>query len=424
MNRSSQLYRMVWRWHFYAGLITAPIIILLGITGAIYLFRPIAEPWLYSDMWYVDMASTAENTEESSRLVECIRAAEQSMPDGTASTLEWYPSSNRACVVTVRDQARNQHLLFVDPSSGEVQGTLVRDSMLMRQVRNLHGELMMGWFGSAIVETTACWTLVLTATGICLWWPRGRSKIWGVLLPRLRRNGRTFWKDVHSVTAFWSAGLVIVLIVTGLPWTNVWGGALARLQNVTGQSAPPSASRRPILKSGESAGRTPIPTDRAVDIARSLGLDGAFTLSLPKGDRGTYGFRSQPVSLSESHFLHLDQYSGEVIDSAKWGDLPILARAKTMGIRLHQGELLGTSNFVAMLLATLSLPLSAIAAIVMWWRRRPAGRLAAPPRPNDWTPPKWLGGLTACFCVFFPMLFVSWLSIGLIDWMLMKRWAD
>lgn len=31
-------YRAVWRWHFVAGIIIAPFLIVLTVTGAIYLF--------------------------------------------------------------------------------------------------------------------------------------------------------------------------------------------------------------------------------------------------------------------------------------------------------------------------------------------------------------------------------------------------
>ena len=38
-------YRMIWRWHFYAGLFVMPMIVLLSITGAIYVFKPQVEAW-------------------------------------------------------------------------------------------------------------------------------------------------------------------------------------------------------------------------------------------------------------------------------------------------------------------------------------------------------------------------------------------
>lgn len=47
------LYRAFWRWHFYAGLLVMPVLMLMAATGAVYLFsdqieaalvRPLAHP--------------------------------------------------------------------------------------------------------------------------------------------------------------------------------------------------------------------------------------------------------------------------------------------------------------------------------------------------------------------------------------------
>src|SRR5262245_20574654 len=35
----SPLYRVVWRWHFIAGLLVLPFMLSLAITGALYLFK-------------------------------------------------------------------------------------------------------------------------------------------------------------------------------------------------------------------------------------------------------------------------------------------------------------------------------------------------------------------------------------------------
>src|SRR3546814_6622633 len=39
------LYRMIWRWHFYAGLFVLPFILVLSVTGAAYLFKPQLDRW-------------------------------------------------------------------------------------------------------------------------------------------------------------------------------------------------------------------------------------------------------------------------------------------------------------------------------------------------------------------------------------------
>ena len=44
MERTA-LYRTVWRWHFYAGLLVIPLVLILSVTGAAYLFKPQIDRW-------------------------------------------------------------------------------------------------------------------------------------------------------------------------------------------------------------------------------------------------------------------------------------------------------------------------------------------------------------------------------------------
>ena len=38
-------YRTIWRWHFYAGLFVLPFVLILSVTGSIYLFKPQLDRW-------------------------------------------------------------------------------------------------------------------------------------------------------------------------------------------------------------------------------------------------------------------------------------------------------------------------------------------------------------------------------------------
>lgn len=38
-------YAAIWRWHFYAGLFVLPFILILSVTGSIYLFKPQLDRW-------------------------------------------------------------------------------------------------------------------------------------------------------------------------------------------------------------------------------------------------------------------------------------------------------------------------------------------------------------------------------------------
>jgi uncharacterized iron-regulated membrane protein len=57
------------------------------------------------------------------------------------------------------------------------------NSRPMTVIFHLHGELLMGDRGSMIVELAASWAIVMIATGIFLWWPRGAARLAGILSP-------------------------------------------------------------------------------------------------------------------------------------------------------------------------------------------------------------------------------------------------
>ena len=42
---ASAAYRTFWRWHFYAGLFVLPFVLILSVTGSIYLFKPQIDRW-------------------------------------------------------------------------------------------------------------------------------------------------------------------------------------------------------------------------------------------------------------------------------------------------------------------------------------------------------------------------------------------
>ncbi|MDZ4373419.1 MAG: PepSY domain-containing protein, partial [Phenylobacterium sp.] len=54
----SGAYRAVWRWHFYAGVFVMPVLMLLALTGGLYLFKDEIDGALYRDMIRVPAAQT------------------------------------------------------------------------------------------------------------------------------------------------------------------------------------------------------------------------------------------------------------------------------------------------------------------------------------------------------------------------------
>ena len=110
---------------------------------------------------------------------------------------------------------------YVDPR-GRYLGSIEKGGFF-DIVLKLHRSLFLGTTGRIVVELTTCWTIVLAATGIYLWWPQKANQAWGVWLPRLRAKPYVVLRDLHTVTGIYVAIVAIVIALTGLIYTYVWG---------------------------------------------------------------------------------------------------------------------------------------------------------------------------------------------------------
>ena len=102
-------------------------------------------------------------------------------------------------------------------------------------------------------------------------------------------------------------------------------------------------------------------------------------VSPPGGSDGIWRIESFDRSQPTARFsLALDARSGAALFSTEWDRYPLLAQATAAGIPLHRGEF-GLWNQVLLALAALAAMFSVVSGLVMWWKRRPEGRIAAPP---------------------------------------------
>ncbi|RXF72835.1 PepSY-associated TM helix domain-containing protein [Hansschlegelia zhihuaiae] len=426
------LHRAVWRWHFYAGLIVAPFVLILSVTGAIYLFNDEINDLLHAELRIV---APHDATEPLSRLVA---AAEASVPGGKATRIDTWSEPDRSAQVFVTAGDGEKLRVFVDPGSARVLGSYVYERTLVGFADVFHGSLMLGKFGDGIVELAACWTLVLVVTGVFLWWPRGTQSLSEALTPRLHATGRRFWRSLHAAVGIWTAALIAFLVVTGLPWANIWGSLLRAGSDVAGVGypeshrghgstpratvkqalgeAPWSMETAPMPASGdEHAGHhgghmshaadaeaAPIGIDRAAGILASAGMAHPYRLSLPDGPAGVFTAYTYPDRPQGQRTIHIDQYSGEILGDVGFKDYGPVAKAVELGVQLHMGNYFGRANQVVMLLACLGGAALSITGPVMWWRRRPKGRLAAP-RPLEPARMRTLALLTIGLGALFPL---------------------
>ena len=220
-------YRTLWRWHFYAGLFCIPFVIFLSLTGSIYLFKPQIEAYLDRDF---EQLAAPELHKPLSEQVGKVLVA---FPDAKSVQVELPKFQEGATRVILKSP--NKHLrVFVHPRTLDILATRNEAEAPMRIIKQLHGQLRFGTWGSYIVELAASWTLIMLLTGLALWWPRNAKGLGGVLYPRLHKGSRVACRDFHSVLGMWVSIFAMFLIVTGLPWAKFWGSYFRSVRAATG----------------------------------------------------------------------------------------------------------------------------------------------------------------------------------------------
>lgn len=420
------LYRLVWRWHFYAGLLCLPFFILLATTGALYLFRDelslvVERPIL--------VASGAGPSLSADALLE--RAAQAQA--GTPVRFTPPPAPGRSAEVGVRDSHHRIISVFLDPATGEVLGKVADEDRPMKVISKVHSLDILGPLPNLIIEVVAGWTILLVVSGVFLWWPRGRKA--GVVTVRGRPSQRLWWRDVHAVTGAFAAAVFLFLAVTGMPWSGFWGENYRNIVNASGLGMPAASKATSVASDAAlaavhagswtmDAAETPtvrpagghsLPLAAVLDIARQRGMEPGYVLRLPASAGGVYTLQSYPKQATGQRVIHVDQYSGKVLADVGFGDYGPVSKATEWGIAVHTGGQYGLVNQLVMLAGCLAIITLSIAGAVMWWSRRPSSAGLAAPRPLGRAGVSTFAFVALGLGLVFPLLGLSILTALILD---------
>lgn len=425
-------YRVIWRWHFYAGILVLPVLMLMALTGGLYLFK--AE---FDDLAYRDLARIEARAERASPDRWVVAAQAGTGGRVTSLTVPDRPDQAIQLAVSLADGTRK--IAFVDPHDAQLTGVTAAGGF-MDTVKRLHSLSLIGTWANLIVEVVAGWTLILVATGLYLWWPRRRG-VGVVSLKSKDMARRPFWRDLHALTGLYAGGVVAFLALTGMPWSAVWGDQVMGAVRDSGWGRPPAPISGRWQKASEHSGHadhaegtgwtlegkvasamtdgaTPslakvIQTAEARDMARP------FSVSIPASPQLAYTVSHQPRQVEDTRSLYVDAGNGAVMADIGYDQFGVAGRVVEWGVAVHQGTQYGWVNRYVMLGGCIAVWLLAISGLVMWWKRRPRGRpgleLGAPVAPPDPRLRAAVLGIVLPLSILFPLTGLSLLVALVLD---------
>jgi len=433
------IYQVTWRWHFYAGLLVIPFLLILSITGMVMLYDQQIQDYRYDGALNI---SAQETVISPSLQLEKVM---QQHPQAQVKKFIHAHSADKANFVVIKEAGKTLHIA-INPYTGELLTQIDRDDSWYALANDIHGSLLLGDWGDRLIEAATGLILLLIISGVFLWAsPKNSASI--VWLPTRKLGKRVFYRQLHSTLGVYSVLFLIFFTLSGLSWSGVWGAklvqawssfpseksaknvqlsqqSLASLNQGVMEEIPWNLEQTKMPLSHQHAGTSKVPMklelDAIVDIAKRIKMQ-RYQVNMPASKEGVYTLTSNTMSGDIvdprlDRTVHIDQYSGEVLVDIGFNDYSLLAKAMAAGIALHQGNVSGF-NLVANTLLCLVFMLICISAIKMWWQRRPKQRWSMNAPKKIALSQRWYAGLVAVVLVsvLFPLTGVVIVLFSVVD---------
>ena len=433
-KKNTNLNKWLWKWHVIAGLITMPFMLLLAITGVIYLFKADFNHQIYQSTLYVEKPTT-NNIEKHSFEEQLLSARSYSDNNIVAVTV---PTDDfQATAFKVKGKGFAANTLYINPYTTEKTGQIDEKETLMRLVRKLHGELLLDTPGTLVIELVASWFLVLLLTGVYIWWPTKSNDHPGFFTLRFKKGKRIFLRDLHAVSGFWLSALLLAVLAGAMPWTDVFGSNLKWVQEQTDSGYPknwrnarglestmpielPSSEKNALINTAfinndlTTLSSTALTLDNVIALSAEYKLPGEITIGLPSSAAGVYTITNHSLWLSDQQVIHIDQYSGIVIKAYQWDDVGFLMDLRQVFMRFHQGEY-GLVNWIVMLSVGIGFGVMNIAGLMSYLQRKSKGSWSIPKAPERFQVSFILIGIIILLGLLFPLFGGSLVLLWLFD---------
>jgi uncharacterized iron-regulated membrane protein len=350
--------------------------VIIGLTGSALIFKDEIQRTQQPNIYHV--APVAQKT----TLDATVRKIESSHPEWKAFALRNFDSAQAVDVLmrpATGESTPNYRVVSINPYTGEVLLDRLRYAGFLNFMSNLHVYLLSGETGLLVSGWLAFGLLLLTLSGLILWWP-GVQRWAAALVLTSRSSWRRLNWDLHTVVGFWSSALFIVVIVTGLDFA--FPGATGKMIEFstgrgfhdTGVSLEEN-SRKAIVSSAPV-----ITIDNALAAARHALPQEAPPgyLQLPSTPRLPYratGYYNGAAPYSQVVRILLDSHSGALLASSDTRNQDIGSRIEQYFVAVHFGlfggpGILGLAVKIIWVLLGLVPALLAGTGALMYWNRK------------------------------------------------------
>ncbi len=362
-KRPQQLWirRFNFQIHLWAGIILAIYFIVIGVSGSILVFRDELETVSGTKPWH-----KIEAREPFASLTSVVGNLKTAYPRSHIVSVR-APEDGDPTFVAVL-QARRQIKVASDPASGTVLGQLPEGAAWIEWVLELHERLLIRPNGREVNGIGGAILLVVSITGLVVWWPGIRN--WKrALLVDFRRGWRRINFDLHSASGFWTLLIACFWAASGIYFA--WPVASVRLIQ---RFSPVINAKPPVVRVSPEASFGDLNLDNLVERARAADPGTKWkAIAFPYSRRAPLEMtmrRGGGVGREYEDIVYFNPYTGEYLTTWKYGVNKSLGDWLVWSqVPLHFGTSWGMTIKIIWAAAGLVIPLLTVTGILMNWNR-------------------------------------------------------
>src|SRR5215470_1774567 len=212
MNNTAQLRTIWWTLHRWIGIALMLLLVPIAVSGALLVWHDLLDALIHPTRFAV----TGTQMVQPSKYLASAAAA---LEAGVTPAAVRFPADDGWPVIVLARGARADGgpprivNVYLDPPTARVLDVVDFRSSLIGVLHRFHENLTIPEYsGRAIVGWAGVGMLILSLTGIWLWWPRS-----GAFLPGLRWRRTAFTTtNLHHLVGFWISLPLAVVSFTGI----------------------------------------------------------------------------------------------------------------------------------------------------------------------------------------------------------------
>ena len=362
--------------HQFIGLSLGAIFVLIGLSGAVLVYRETIDENLNSQLMLVE----PKNQSKILPLKDIFEAAKRIIPaDARVERITLPRNSTAAASVTyiseTDDLDTSVYEVFVDPYTSELKGQRLKihgddqfSQPIIAILMGFHWTLLLGANKAYFIGSIAIFVFLSVLAGYYLWLPTNGNWQMGMRIKWKATKQRIIF-DIHRVVGFCIGSILLISLFTGVamifkPVTREIVGLVS-----------PANIEIDFGKSNNFGNNLPIDLSKVVDIADKVFPEGRLHwVLLPTSPTGVYVVGKQsanePNVTKTYRNVGIDQYTGEITQIQDRNKFNFGSKFMEWLFPLHTGEFIGAYSrplFVAVGLSPLILFLT---GLLRWLSKR------------------------------------------------------